>query len=269
MHWNDQFGSSGCIDAVVNPATDPISGEPEFKHTPVKVEPLAPKWYGFLLSRRKLNFSVTIRDTQKLPLPPGEGRGEGSSKAVVLPPHPVLLPEGEGTPPLYWSVSRGQGLWRYELAGDELPQDWASAARAVLCARDEKVEWIEYFDKAARRYRAARLTKGKLESCIFIGPSPQLPPRDWLAGLFALETLDAPTRAGLLAGTPPKGSRDVGRQVCACFGVGEAAIVEAIQSGCATAGDVGIRLKAGTNCGSCLPEVKGLIARVRVEKKIT
>jgi assimilatory nitrate reductase catalytic subunit len=169
---------------------------------------------------------------------------------------------------LYWSVSRGQGLWRYELAGDELPQDWASAARAVLCAQDEKVEWIEYFDKAARRYRAARLTKGKLESCIFIGPSPQLPPRDWLAGLFALETLDAPTRAGLLAGTPPKGSRDVGRQVCACFGVGEAAIVEAIQSGCATAADIGSRLKAGTNCGSCLPEIKGLITRAGVVKKI-
>jgi len=168
----------------------------------------------------------------------------------------------------YWAAARGQGLWRYELAGDELPQDWASAARAVLCAHDEKVEWIEYFDKAARRYRAARLTKGKMESCIFIGPGPELPPRDWLAGLFALEALDAPTRAGLLAGIPPKGSRDIGRQVCACFGVGEAAIVEAIQSGCATTTDIGARLKAGTNCGSCLPEIKGLITRAGVVKKI-
>ena len=220
MHWNDQFGSSGCIDAVVNPATDPISGEPEFKHTPVKVEPLTPKWYGFLLSRRKLT--------------PGAAT--------------------------YWAAARGQGLWRYELAGDELPQDWSSAARAVLCAQDEKVEWIEYFDTAARRYRAARLTNGKLESCIFIGPDPELPPRDWLAGLFALDALDSPTRAGLLAGIPPKGSREIGRQVCACFGVGEAAIMEAIQFGCATAADIGSRLKAGTNCGSCIPEIKILLA---------
>jgi len=228
MHWSDQFGSSGCIDAVVNPATDPVSGEPEFKHTPVKVEALAPQWYGFLLSRRK------------------------------------LIPGAAS----YWAAARGQGLWRYELAGDELPQDWATAARAVLCAQDEKVEWIEYFDKAARRYRAARLTNGKLESCIFIGPSPELPPRDWLSGLFALEAFDAPTRAGLLAGLPPKGSRDIGRQVCACFNVGEAAIVEAIQTGCSSTAEIGNRLKAGTNCGSCLPEIKGLIARVRVEKKI-
>ena len=27
------------------------------------------------------------------------------------------------------------------------------------------------------------MTKGKLESCIFIGPNPELPPRDWLSGL--------------------------------------------------------------------------------------
>jgi assimilatory nitrate reductase catalytic subunit len=228
MHWSDQFGSSGCIDAVVNPATDPVSGEPEFKHTPVKVEALAPQWYGFLLSRRK------------------------------------LIPGAAS----YWAAAKGQGLWRYELAGDELPQDWATAARAVLCAHDDKIEWIEYFDNAARRYRAARLTKGKLESCIFIGPSPELPPRDWLSGLFALEALDAPTRTNLLAGNPPKGSRDMGRQVCACFNVSETAIVEAINAGCASAADVGSRLKAGTNCGSCLPEIKGLIARVRVEKKI-
>ncbi|MGA9033447.1 MAG: nitrate reductase [Sulfuricaulis sp.] len=226
MHWNDQFTSAGCIDAVVNPATDPLSGEPEFKHTPVRIEPLQPKWYGFLLSCRK------------------------------------LIP-GAAT---YWAAARGQGLWRYELAGDELPKDWAMTARTVLCAQDEKVEWIEYFDKAARRYRAARLTKGKLESCIFIGPNPELPPRDWLASLFALETLDAPTRAGLLAGIPPKGCRDSGRQVCACFGVGETAILEAIQSGCATAADIGARLKAGTNCGSCLPELKALLAQHDVRK---
>jgi len=67
---------------------------------------------------------------------------------------------------------------------------------------------------------------------------------------------------------PPRGQKETGRAVCACFGVGGAAIVEAIQSGCANAADIGIRLKAGTNCGSCLPEIKGLITREGVVKKI-
>jgi len=68
------------------------------------------------------------------------------------------------------------------------------------------------------------------------------------------------THAGLLAGIPPKGSRDAGRPVCACFGVGERAIGEAIQSGCTTTAEIGARLKAGTNCGSCLPEIKAILA---------
>ncbi|OGI47409.1 MAG: nitrate reductase [Candidatus Muproteobacteria bacterium RBG_16_65_34] len=221
MHWNDQFTNAGCIGRAVNPATDPISGEPEFKHTPVRLVPQKPAWYGFLLSRRRLNAG-------------------GAS---------------------YWAMARGRGLWRYELAGDDLPQDWAAAARAALCAHDEKVEWIEYFDTAVRRYRAARLTDGQLESCIFIGPDPQLPPREWLAGLFALNQLDAPTRAGLLTGTPPKGAPDAGRPICACFGVGEKTLRAAIAGGCASVEAIGARLKAGTHCGSCVPEIKALLAR--------
>jgi assimilatory nitrate reductase catalytic subunit len=43
------------------------------------------------------------------------------------------------------------------------------------------------------------------------------------------------------------------------FGAGEAAILEAIQSRYATATDIGARLKAGTNCGSCVPELKALL----------
>jgi assimilatory nitrate reductase catalytic subunit len=50
------------------------------------------------------------------------------------------------------------------------------------------------------------------------------------------------------------------------LGAGEAVILEAIQSGCATATDIGARLKAGTNCGSCLPELKALLAQHDVRK---
>jgi assimilatory nitrate reductase catalytic subunit len=130
------------------------------------------------------------------------------------------------------------------------------------------VVWIVYFHTGARRSRAARLTNGKLESCIFIGPDPQLPPRDWLAGLFALDSLDVVSRASILAGTPPKGQKETGRQVCACFGVGEATICEAIRGGCASVEALGARLKAGTNCGSCVPELKALIGSHGQQQRI-
>jgi assimilatory nitrate reductase catalytic subunit len=47
--------------------------------------------------------------------------------------------------------------------------------------------------------------------------------------------------------------------VCACFGVGRASICDAIAAGANSAAEIGARLKAGTNCGSCIPELKRLI----------
>jgi len=52
--------------------------------------------------------------------------------------------------------------------------------------------------------------------------------------------------------------------VCACFGVGRASICDAITAGAQTAAEIGAKLKAGTNCGSCIPELKRLIAQTDV-----
>jgi assimilatory nitrate reductase catalytic subunit len=53
---------------------------------------------------------------------------------------------------------------------------------------------------------------------------------------------------------------DPGPTVCACFGVGENIIRNAVAAGCATVDAVGQKLKAGTNCGSCQPEIRRIIA---------
>jgi len=220
MHWNNQYASKSYVDALVNPVVDPLSGQPEFKHTPVKLLPYRPNWYGFVLSRRRLDV------------------GKAS----------------------YWSLSRGAGMWRYEIAGDDTPDDWAGFSRGILCRDANKVEWVEYFDSHARRYRAARIEDGKLESCVFIGPSHELPERDWLAKLFAEESLDEGERISLLSGRPKGAQHDIGRVVCACFNVGMNVIQDAIREQHLTSVEaVGEALKAGTNCGSCQPEIKKLI----------
>jgi assimilatory nitrate reductase catalytic subunit len=49
----------------------------------------------------------------------------------------------------------------------------------------------------------------------------------------------------------------MGRQVCACFGAGEKIIIETLRTQkLATVADMGARLKAGTNCGYCVPELE-------------
>ena len=49
IHWTDLFTSAGPIDAIVGAATDPISGQPELKATPVRVAPVTPQWHALLL----------------------------------------------------------------------------------------------------------------------------------------------------------------------------------------------------------------------------
>jgi assimilatory nitrate reductase catalytic subunit len=65
----------------------------------------------------------------------------------------------------------------------------------------------------------------------------------------------------LLSGKSTNGLANAGPIVCACFGVGRNTICEAIAAGARSAADIGAKLKAGTNCGSCIPELKRLVAQ--------
>ena len=190
MHWNDQFSSRAVVDSLYGSATDPVSGQPEYKHTAVSIQSYKAKWYGFIISRRRLNT-------------------------------------GNAT---YWSLSRGKDIWRYEIAGEQVPDDWAKCARDLLCQDADSVEWTEYHDPAVNRYRAARIENGRLESCLFIGPGFALPERDYLKDLFTDEKLSDKDRSSILTGQPPIGQKDAGRVVCACFNVGINTMVDTIKS---------------------------------------
>src|SRR6516162_3426015 len=48
MHWTDRFTSAGPIGRLVGAATDPISGQPELKATPVRMEAVTVLWRGIL-----------------------------------------------------------------------------------------------------------------------------------------------------------------------------------------------------------------------------
>jgi assimilatory nitrate reductase catalytic subunit len=220
MHWNDAFARSARVDALVAPITDPISGQPESKHTPVRVEPYRAVWQGFVLSRSRLD----LKDAG------------------------------------YCACSQGAGYWRHEVAGEQLPEDWRAWAEAVL---PDSGDWIEYRDAAMGRYRAACLQDGCLQAVFFIAADQRLPQREWLASLFSRPRLAPADLAGLLSAHPPLGTAsDTGRIVCACHGVGERTILNAIHTqGVDSVETVGKCLKAGTGCGSCVPEIRRLLER--------
>ena len=69
----------------------------------------------------------------------------------------------------------------------------------------------------------------------------------------------AAERHRLLAGKAAGAALDAGVTVCSCFGVGEKTIRAAIANGCKSVGLLGEKLRCGTNCGSCIPELKALL----------
>jgi assimilatory nitrate reductase catalytic subunit len=221
MHRNDQFASNGNIGSLIAPHVDPVSGQPQFKQTAVRAEPYRAAWYGFLLMRR---------DTSELPAD-------------------------------YWSRAKRRGLWHYELAGAQAPADWAAFGRQLLAAETGPCEWRELYDSAQANYRLARLVDGRLDGVLIVQPSPKLPPRDWLTELFGKEQLDPVERSRVLRGTPPRGQLDAGRTVCSCFSVGINTLCQAIRGKALRSPEaIGEVLQAGTNCGSCIPELRRLIA---------
>ena len=98
---------------------------------------------------------------------------------------------------------------------------------------------------------------------MFIAPTPErLPERSWLAGCFTGQAMTEAERAAVLAGRPADASADTGPQVCSCFGVGRKTILRAIKSdGLDSVEAVGRALEAGTNCGSCKPEIAELLSQ--------
>jgi assimilatory nitrate reductase catalytic subunit len=226
IHWNDQFARDARVGAVVNPVVDALSGEPEFKHTPAKLERLKVDWRGFLLSRQH-----------------------------------AVLPEA-----LWWAVSPGDPVQRLEFAG--LGNDRPGAAWLRQAFPDlQRADWIEYDDGVAGTYRAALLVEGRLEACLMVAAGGELPGRTWLASLFSHTSIDTDDRRCLLLGQRVD-SVDPGATVCACFGVGANTIRGAIAAGCHSVDAVGAKLKAGTNCGSCRPEITRLIAATPMQQAV-
>ena len=225
IHWNGTTASDARIGKLVNPVVDPLSGEPEFKHTPVMLESFAVDWHGFALSRRPIE------------------------------------PEAFA----YWARATGEQFLRYELAGRFRPADWSSWGRGLLGAQDEQADVLEYVDATANLYRAALVVNERIEACVFISPRLDLPSRQWLASLFAKDQLEELDRISLLVGRPADPAADAGPTVCSCFGVGRNVILREIQARQLDSPEaIGGCLKAGTNCGSCVPELRKLLAESRL-----
>jgi assimilatory nitrate reductase catalytic subunit len=195
---------------------------------------------------------------------PFSGQPEAKATAVSIAPinfamrgfalarHPIKLPGNT-----WWArtaVTGGQG---YLFATAEIPTFWYEAAPPLF---SPGAELAEYSDPSRGVYRVAAFIDGRLEGCFFVGPADAAPQWDAVKALFESETIEAGSRQALLAGRAAHGIAPVGPVVCVCFGVALTTIREAIATqAVASVEDIGKALRAGTNCGSCVPELKRLL----------
>jgi assimilatory nitrate reductase catalytic subunit len=216
IHWSGENTSGARVGALVAPFTDPFSGQPENKATPVAITPYEYVFRGFALSRVKLD----------------------------LPGH------------AWWARVAVGGGYGYLLADNADLAGWQSWLKSV--AGDDLAE---YKDFGGGVYRAASFAGERIDTCLFVGPAHDAGDWNVVKSLFAADALSSDQRRMLLSGKAMDGLANAGPIVCACFGVGRSTICDAIAAGANSAAAIGAELRAGTNCGSCIPEMKRLIAQ--------
>ncbi|MCJ2007755.1 nitrate reductase [Methylobacterium sp. J-092] len=170
------------------------------------------------------------------------------SRGFLLSRDPVAAPAG-----WWWAratIAGGAGL-------QFATQDGSREAMLLMRGLFQGLELAEYADHARGRYRCAVYDGERLLACLAFGPDAGRP--DWEAAkaLFAEAVPGAAERRALLSGRAA--TAGAGPVVCACHGVGLDVITATIAGGAGSVEAVGAACKAGTNCGSCIPEIRKLL----------
>jgi assimilatory nitrate reductase catalytic subunit len=182
-------------------------------------------------------------------------------RGFVLSRRPLALPRDD-----VWTRLAVPGGVGYLLASNADPATWRALAHGW---HDPMVERAEYVDTPRAAYRMAAFVDGRLDLCLFVGPAAAAPQWNAARALFESATVAEPQRRMLLSGRSADGLPDLGPVICACFGVGLSAIRDALGNGAASdVEEIGRALRAGTNCGSCLPELKRIVAQAQVREAV-
>jgi assimilatory nitrate reductase catalytic subunit len=219
-------------------------------------------WSGETASSARIGELVTPAND------PFSGQPEAKASPAAIAPASYLyrgfsLSRTRLTMPgeTWWAraaVAGGEGLL---LASNDAPSVWRDRAARLFGAN---AEIAEYVDELRSSYRMAAFIDGRLMGCLFVGPAEATPQWDAVKALFEAESLGDAQRRAVLSGKSTDGIADPGPVVCACFGVGLNVIRAAIAEGAVNTDEIGKALRAGTNCGSCLPELKRIVSDGRV-----
>jgi assimilatory nitrate reductase catalytic subunit len=252
MHWGEEY-LSGCsstgerlagVNAITTSAFCPSSKQPELKHAAVKILKAELPWSLLAVAWVAPEQAQSLR--------------EELASLMKLFPFAACVPFGrERTGVLFRAAS-------YEAAPDEL------LARIEAMLGLQTADALRYADRKKGQRRALRLRRdgdaARLEGFLLAGDTSA---EAWIKTLLQDE-LPAQAYGRLLlapGARPPLAVQSRGRQVCTCFNVSEPAIRECLSASRGTdearLAALQGELKCGTNCGSCVPELKRLTRLVQ------
>ncbi|MFC0667086.1 molybdopterin-dependent oxidoreductase [Azotobacter chroococcum] len=231
MHWGDRFLKGLGTNVLTLPAFDPLSKQPELKHAGVEVEKVELPWQLFAL----VEGDVQQRFAKLRPL-----LEEFAYASLTLTgrERPALLVKAASAAP---------------------PDATLLAQIDTLLGLDEGPV-LAYDDPRRTVGKRVRIEDGRIHAIRLAGETAA---RDWLKALWEEGKADADLRRWLLAplSTPPGNAGGCkGKTVCSCMNVSDTAIREGIKRGLDLDG-LKQELKCGTSCGSCVPEIKRLLAQ--------
>ena len=128
----------------------------------------------------------------------------------------------------------------------------------------------QYADPRNHHLRLLNITQDALSGGLLTGNTQACAAASWLLPLWQQGASVHALGSGLLkpSATVPQGAPTANPTVCSCVGVSQAAIVAGIESaptGCEVLPHLQNSLKCGTQCGSCVPQIKQLIAQKSVQ----
>ncbi|GGX38938.1 nitrate reductase [Tateyamaria omphalii] len=156
----------------------------------------------------------------------------------------------------YAAIARSQTGWQAELAGGKIPEDWVKEARQLSGIQNGDATLLE--DPVTGLHRVAIVVGKQIAALFFSGRKPVVLSRPAAISLIGTQS----SALGALAGRAPADQPDPGATVCGCFNVGQNTLLDAIAQGARTVTALSEATCAGTNCGSCRPELAALLSKI-------
>ena len=157
----------------------------------------------------------------------------------------------------YWSLVPAEAGFLLECADGTAPETFDILFNSLFPHLNGDV--LAYHDRASGEHRFACFEGSRLLAAMFFARRFVPVSRRWLAGQLVGAAPES-NRLRILAGRGGRDAPDLGPMICSCFSVGANQIAALIREGrSSSVRDVGLLLKAGTNCGSCKPDIGRII----------